>query len=81
MIRIAEMLPDIAGTCSARVYHLRVLVSSLQVQRFLWMARVKQLAMLLLQLSKEWGVESLIKAMCFDTTASNTGWWSGGAVW
>jgi len=32
------------------------------------MVRVKQL----LQLSKSAGVESLVKALCFDTTASNS---------
>jgi len=74
-----KMLPDV--TVRARVERLPVLVGlhyGLQVEQILGLPKfmngtgeaVSNAVVIIVQ---EWGVESLVKAMCFDTTASNTG--------
>lgn len=75
-----KMLPDITG--SEQVDRLPVLVSGFHVEQLLGVPKLpngtgEATSNAVVTMVHEWGVENQVRAMCFDTTASNTGARSG----
>lgn len=71
-----KILPDITGRQS--VDRLPVLVSGYQVDQLLGVPKLnhgtgEETSQAVLIVLNDWGVSNRVKAMCFDTTASNTG--------
>ncbi|XP_076849024.1 beta-ureidopropionase isoform X1 [Brachyhypopomus gauderio] len=71
-----KMLPDVTG--HEQVDRLPVLVSGFQVEKLLGVPKLpngtgETVSNAVVTMVQEWGIESQVKAMCFDTTASNTG--------
>jgi hypothetical protein len=71
-----KMLPDITG--HEHVERLPVLVSGFQVEQLLGVPKLpngtgESTSNAVMAMVQEWGIGNQVKAICFDTTASNTG--------
>jgi len=71
-----KMLPDITG--SEQVDRLPVLVSGFEMEQLLGVPRLpngtgEATSNAVVTKVNEWGIQSQVRAMCFNTTASNTG--------
>lgn len=71
-----KMLPDITG--NELVERLPVLVSGYEVEQLLGVPKLpngtgEAISSAVLTMVQEWRIESQVKAICFDTTAANTG--------
>ena len=71
-----KMLQDITGT-SEQVERLLILMSGFQAERLLGVPKLpngtgEATSNAVITMVHEWGIENHVKAMCFDTTASNT---------
>ena len=71
-----KMLPDITG--HEKVDRLPVLVSGYQVEQLLGVPKLpngtgEATSNAIITMIQQWQMESQVKGMCFDTTASNTG--------
>lgn len=71
-----KLLPQIVGTGS--VERLRVVISSLRAEQLLDIPKLASgtganLAAAVIEILNDWNLATNVRAMCFDTTRSNTG--------
>jgi hypothetical protein len=78
-----KLIPDLTG--KEKVDRLPVLVSGKGLSQLLTVAKLpsgtgEAQAAAVFGAIEDWGIADSIRAMCFDTTSSNTGWIAGACV-